>query len=86
MTDERWSHITEEHGELAGLESEVLAAIANPVRILEGGEGELLAVRELTLGKYVVVVYREFQDDGFVITAFLARRTRWIEKRKQVWP
>ncbi len=86
MTDERWSHISEEHGELVGLEAEVLDAIANPVRILEGGEGELLAVRELTLGKYVVVVYREFQDDGFVITAFLTRRTRWMEKRKQVWP
>ena len=56
LTDERWSHITDEHGELAGLEPEVLAAIANPVRILEGGEGELLAVRELNLGKYVVVV------------------------------
>ena len=54
LTDERWAHIADEHGELEGLESEVLAAIANPVRILRGGEGEFLVVRELGLGKYVV--------------------------------
>jgi len=86
LTDERWAHITEEHGELQGLESEVLAAIANPVRILKGGEGELLAVHELDLGKYVVVVYRELEDDGFVITAFVTRRIRSLERREQLWP
>jgi hypothetical protein len=86
LTDECWAHITDEHGELEGLESEVLAAVTNPVRILEGNEGELLAVRELALGKYVVVVYRELDDDGFVITAFVTRRIRWMERRKQLWP
>ncbi len=30
LTDERWSHITEEHCELAGLRSEVLEAIVRP--------------------------------------------------------
>jgi hypothetical protein len=42
--------------------------------------------RELTGLKWVVVVYREKGDDGFVITAFLTRRTRSLEKRKQLWP
>jgi hypothetical protein len=86
LTEERWAHISDEHGELEGLESEVLAAVAHPVRVLEGVEGELLAVRELNLGKYVVVVYRELDDDGFVITAFVTRRIRWMERRKQLWP
>jgi len=86
LTDERWAHITDEHGELHGLESEVLAALADPVRVLKGAEGELLAVRGLDLGKYVVVVYRELEDDGFVITAFLTRRIRWMERREQLWP
>jgi|SRR5207248_10856371 len=86
LTEERWNHITEEHGELTGLKAQVLKAIADPVRILEGGEGELLGVRELNLGKFVVVVYRELKDDGFVITAFVTRRTRWMERRKQLWP
>ncbi len=86
LTAERWVHITDEHGELAGLRSEVLKAVEDPLRVVEGGAGELLAVRELDLGKYVVVVYREQEDDGFVITAFLTRRVRALERRKQVWP
>jgi hypothetical protein len=86
LTDERWAHISDEHSELEGLDSEFLGAIASPIRILEGGEGELLAIRELNVGKYVVVVYRELNDDGFVITAFMTRRNRWMERRKQLWP
>ena len=86
LTDERWAHIVEEHGELAALRFEVLSAISNPVRIVEGGEGALLAVHEIDLGKYLVVVYRELANDGFVITAFLTRRIRILERRKQLWP
>ena len=47
LTDERWAHITEEHCELAGMRLEILETIAKPYRILEGGDGELLAVREI---------------------------------------
>lgn len=86
LTTERWSHIIEEHGELTGLRSEVMNAIGDPVRIVAGGEGEMLALRELELGKFLVVVYRELVDDGFVITAFVTRRLRSIERRKQIWP
>lgn len=86
LTDERWTHITEEHGELAGLRSEVLETISRPERILAGGDGELLALRELEQGKFLVVVYRESMEDGFVITAFLTRRVRSLAKRKQLWP
>ncbi|HWN07828.1 MAG TPA: hypothetical protein VNO50_00840 [Pyrinomonadaceae bacterium] len=86
LTDERWAHITDEHGELAGLRSEVLKAVEDPLRVVEGGAGELLAVRELDLGKYIVVVYREQENDGFVITAFLTRRLGSLTRRKQLWP
>lgn len=79
-------HITEEHCELAGLRGDVLEAIARCERVLAGGDGELLAVRELEPGKHMVVVYREMVDDGFVITAFLTRRVRSLAKRKQLWP
>ena len=50
------------------------------------GEKELLALREWESGKWLVVVYREFSDDGFVITAFFTRRVRALEKRTRVWP
>ena len=86
LTDERWAHITEEHGELADLQQEVLQTVAEPERIVEGKAGELLALRELENGKWLVVVYLELGDDGFVITAFSTHRFRSFEKRKQVWP
>ena len=86
LTDERWAHITEEHSELAGLRLEVIETIENPSRILMGGKDELLAVRKLSGGKHLVVVYRELQSDGFVITAFLTSKTKSLKRRTQVWP
>ena len=86
LTDERWSHITEEHTELAGMRLDVLETLANPERILQGNYGALLAVSEMTAGKYLVVVYNEQEDDGFIITAFLTRRKNSLTRRKQAWP
>jgi hypothetical protein len=86
LTDERWAHITEEHSELAGLRPEVLETVAHPQQIVAGGTGELLAMRETEPGKWLVAVYRELGDDGFVITAFLTRRKAGLERRKQLWP
>ena len=86
LTDERWSHITEEHAELAGYRPDVLEAIAKPERILAGNAGELLALRKQNDGKTLVVVYRETVADGFVITAFLTRREASLNRRKQLWP
>jgi hypothetical protein len=40
----------------------------------------MLTAREL------LVVYRETGHDGFVITAFLTRRTKSLERRTQLWP
>lgn len=74
LTDERWAHITEEHNELAGLRLEVLETIGHPTRILQGAHGAVLAVREIDPGKWIIAVYREEADSGFVITAFLTRR------------
>jgi hypothetical protein len=35
----------------------------------------------------MVVVYKEIrQEDGFVITAFLTRRAKQIERRTKLWP
>ena len=86
LTNERWAHIAEEHCELAPLRSLVEETVSHPQRILIGGEGELLAVREVDSGKYLVVVYREHTEDGFIITSFLTRRIRSLEKRRQLWP
>jgi len=86
LTNERWTHIVEEHCELAGMRLEVLDTITSPSRILEGGMGELLAVQETHTGKYLVVVYREIDNDGFVITAFITSKTKSLNRRNQLWP
>ena len=86
LTDERWTHITEEHAELAELRLEVLEAVSQPERILAGGEGEVLALREMEVGKFLVVVYRELEANGFIITAFITRRVGSLDRRKQLWP
>lgn len=85
LPDERWAHISEEHAELAEMRELVLETVAKPQRILAGGAGELLAVREIETGKWLVVAYRENEDDGFIITAFLTRRGRSLEKRQVIW-
>lgn len=64
----------------------MLKTVLMPERILLGGDGELIAVREMEQGKHFVVVYREEAGDGFIITAFLTRRARSLSKRRQLWP
>ncbi len=86
LTQERWTHILEEHGELAQMQRQILDTVAKPDRILVGGAGELLAICEIEPGKWLVVIYRENSDDGFIITAFLTRRERSLNRRKQLWP
>ncbi len=86
LTDERWAHIVEEHSELAGMREEVLEAVSRADGVFAGGGGELLAVRTLAAGKALVVVYREELSDGFVITAFLTRQLKKLQRRQQIWP
>lgn len=59
LTDERWNHITEEHGELVGMRLDVLATISEAECIYAGKEGELLATKKAAGGKWLVSVYRE---------------------------
>ena len=86
LTDERWSHIVEEHNELARLRLDVLETVRCPEMIVAGGAGELLAVREHEPGKWPVVVYRELNGDGFIITAFETSRIAGLRRRRQIWP
>ncbi len=85
LTDERWAHITEEHSELAGMRFEVLETIAGPNKIYGGNDGENLAFREIETDKSLIAVYRELQTNGFIITAFLTRRIKSLEKRNLLW-
>ncbi|MEW6200797.1 MAG: hypothetical protein AB1546_02400 [bacterium] len=85
LTEERWLHITEEHSEMAGYYFEVLETIQSPDAVYGGNANELFAVKEIEPGKYIIVVYKEFdKQDGFIITAFFTRRIRQFERRKKL--
>lgn len=79
LTEERWRHVVARHPELESLRRNVLETVAEPDMIHDGDDGERLAVRlypatPLTR-KYVVVAYREVDaHDGFIVTAYVARR------------
>jgi hypothetical protein len=85
LTEERWEHIIAGHSELINLQSEILQAIENPDKILEGNNGELLAIKLLGDNKYLVTIYKEAEEDGFVITAYLTKRINSLNKRKELW-
>ena len=86
LPDERWRHITEEHSEIAGYYYDVLETITEPDYIYKGIGEELLAVKEIIPQKYLVVIYREVDlNDGFVITAFLTKRKKQLDRRELLW-
>ena len=86
LPDERWQHITQRHADMLGQEELILAVIASPERVLAGKSGELMAIREFEPEKWLVVIYREEQNDGFIITAFPTRRINSLNQRTQLWP
>ena len=82
LPPERWRHISEGHPDLAERQSDILASIRSPDLVQEGDFGTLLAAKRED-GLYLVVVYREFgSSDGFVVTAYRARRLR---QRNVIW-
>ena len=86
LPEERWNHITDRHSILSNQQQLVLDTLTNPTRILFGNDGALLALREIEPKRWLVVVYREDENDGFVITAFTTRRINSLNQRQQLWP
>ena len=93
LTQKVWyEKILKDHVEFA-LHSEYLdevkRTIEEPEYIVEGWEGEMLALRWCEIApknaKYLCIVYRELDRDGFVITAFFISRFGKLLKRKILW-
>jgi len=62
----------------------VLDAVERPTWVLQGYAGALVAILSLSKQEYLHVVYREVnRTDGFIITAFIARK---VNKKAIVWP
>ena len=85
LTDERWAHIRDGHEELRFAHQEVLRVGQSPTVVLEGRNGEFLAVQPYG-PRWIVVAYREVSgSDGFIITAVIARRDPSLN-RVVTWP
>lgn len=87
ITARQWAHVIEAHDYMAGNADKVLETIAEPDLIVEGKQGESLALRlyESTniTRKTAVVVYRD-EPDGFMITAFFTSRADKIERKGEI--
>lgn len=88
LTGERWEHILKKHPEMESQRDRILETISDPDVVQKGDFGELLAIRfyfqtPLTQ-KHLVVAYREVgSTDGYILTAYLARRPS--ARRETVW-
>jgi hypothetical protein len=87
LTDERWTHIVENHDDMAGYYFEVLETVADPTWIFKGDEDELWAVKLVSERKAMLVIYRESkeQNNGFIITAFFTTKIRKLLRRRIIW-
>jgi len=87
LTDERWTHIVENHDDMAGYYFDVLETVSNPTWVLAGDEDELWAVKHISKRKAFIVIYKELKEhhDGFVITAFLTTKIQKILRRRMIW-
>ena len=87
VTTERWNHIITRHPEIDSQKEHVLETITDPDLIQRGDFGELVAIRfyEETpmTSKYLIAVYKEVLNDGYVITAYFANRPS--ERRRVLW-
>ena len=93
LTETIWHEkIRREHAEFAHrgeyLE-EIRKAVEDPEIIVEGWSRELLALRLCEIApkspKYLCVVYRELNEEGFVITAFFISRVEKLLRRTARW-
>ncbi len=85
LTDERWEHIVLLHPNLSQKQGRILATVQNPDSVLKGSAGELLALSKVSKRRYIVVIYKETQNDGFIITAYETTDTKWLFKKKSIW-
>jgi hypothetical protein len=89
LTYKQWAHIVETHDYMSGCMDSVIETLAEPDYIVRGWTDELIALKHydetVISEKTVVVVYKEMEHDGFVITAFMTSRLEQILRRGVLW-
>jgi len=81
-------HIVARHPEVKAYTREIAEAVRNPDLVVRGFRGEFKALKfysGLHIGsKYLVVVYREFDDEKVIITAYFTSNLARV-KGEVVW-
>ena len=81
-------HIVARHPEVGAYTREIAEAVLGPDLVVRGLRGELKALklyRALHIGsKYLVVVYREFDDEKVIITAYFTSKVARV-KGEVIW-
>jgi hypothetical protein len=89
LTAERWSHIVESHDYMAGNQDLVFETIEDPDIMVSPGDNEFIAIKHYAKTsiseKHVVIIYKEDEKEGFVITAFMTSKAEKIFKKGSVW-
>ncbi|MEO8457046.1 MAG: hypothetical protein ABI559_04470 [Chloroflexota bacterium] len=92
LTQTIWRKIQDHHPEFLGepdYTNAIRAAIEQPEFVLRGWSGSKIALAWCESApaapKYIAVVYRELNGDGFIITAFFISRFERLLKRGIVW-
>jgi len=89
LTYKQWAHIVEAHDYMSGCLDIVIETLSEPYFIVRGWTDELIALRNydetVISRKAAVVVYKEMDHDGFVITAFMTSRPEQILRRGVLW-
>ena len=81
--EERWEHIVSNKPYMESYYERILDAIEEPTFVMRGYSGSLVAVLPVGRQRYLHVVYKEISpEDGFIITAFIARK---YNRRMIVW-
>lgn len=83
LNEERWVHIIENHDDLAGYYEEVLKTVEEPDYVIEGYRDAFIALKRIE-NKFLAVVYKEFKDDGFIVTAYFSKKIK-LEKETILW-
>ena len=91
LTNTIWQKIGLRHPELRQQDylPEIRLAVEDPAYVIKGWTADYLCLRWCTIApgapKYLCVVYRELNGDGFIITAFFISRHERLLRRQIVW-
>ncbi len=92
LTETIWRKIQEHHAEFrdeVGYLTSIQATVERPEYVVTGWGGARIALawceRAPATPKYLAVVYRELNGEGFIIAAFFISRFQRLLKRGVLW-